>query len=324
MAVIGPGIWIALSRPWERPKEALWVMAPLAAAVCAQLVFIQQVIDWEMGVQSLHLGKELSSERLLTVIANNALFDPTLAPSLLIPLGLFALSVPETRAVVLTLLVGGLAWVYVYAVDLSAASMPRLHIVVVLAWSLAAALGLAELARRRLALAVVAGALWSLGALVTIPTLWAPTNEDTQQRLFDRVASSLPEQGGYVLALLATSDAPDPPGHFTHRHTPSYLFKSGSVSTLGDLERWVGGDAPVYYFQGTSCHARLLRSKSDERGLLAPCAALHRAFDLEPVWTERVLNHGNPVHQELGYYSDEAHFEVGLWRVVGRAANVQP
>jgi len=166
--------------------------------------------------------------------------------------------------------------------------------------------------------------LWMVAMVMTIPTLWAPTNEDTQQRLYDEVREAMPQKGGYVLAALANSGAPDPPGHFTHRHIPSYLFGDGMIAALGDLDRWVGGDLPVYYFQGTSCHARLLRSQTDESGLLAPCAAVHRAYQLEPVWTRREPNHGNPLHQELGYYGHDVDFAVGLWRVVGRAATVQP
>ena len=275
-----------------------------------------------MGVQSLHLGKTLTVERLIQVLGNNALFDPRLVPTLLIPLALYALRVRSALPMTVTLLIGGLAWVYVYAVDLSAASMPRLHIVVVLAWSLPAALGLAELARTHVKVALIAALLWAGGALATLPTLWAPTNEDTQQRLFDELREHMPTEGGYVLAALATSDAPDPPGHFTHRHIPSYLFEDGMISALGDMDRWIDGDQPLYYFQGTSCHARLLRSLSGESGLLKPCAAVHDAYTLEPVWTERVVNHGNPVHQELGYYGAGSHFDVGLWRVVGRADTV--
>ena len=273
-------------------------------------------------MQSLHLGKSLSAERVLDVALNNALWDPRLVPLGLAPLALCGLAVKDLRAPVVTLMLGGLLWVYVYAVDLSAASMPRLHIVIVLAWSLPGAVGLGWLATRHRALGLVALGLWSLSAMATIPTLWAPTNEDTQKRLFERAAASLPDTGGYVLGALASSDAPDPPGHFTHRHVPTYLFDAGMIAALGELDRWVGGEQPVYYFQGTSCYARLLRSETTERGLLPPCAALHRAYKLEAVWTERVPSHGNPVHQELGYYGDDAHFDVGLWRVVGRADTV--
>ncbi|MGB0592217.1 MAG: hypothetical protein ACPGU1_21240 [Myxococcota bacterium] len=324
MAVIGPGIWLALARPWERWRMTAAVLLPLVGVATVQLVFIQQVIDWEVGVQSLHLGKAVTGERLLQVLGNNALFDPRLVPTVLGPLALLGLMVRGVRGVTVTLLIGGLAWVYVYAVDLSAASMPRLHIVVVLAWSLPAALGVAALAASRRRLAIVAALMWAMGCLATVPTLWAPTNEDTQQRLYDAVRDAMPGEGGYVLAALANSDAPDPPGHFTHRHIPSYLFEDGMIAALGDLDRWVDGERPVFYFQGTSCHARLLRSQTDETGLLAPCAAVHRAYRLDPVWTARETNFGNPLHQELGYYGPEPHFEVGLWRVVGRAATVQP
>ena len=49
--------------------------------------------------------------------------------------------------------------------------------------------------------------------------------------------------------------------------------------------------------------------------LLGACAAVHAHFRLEPVFVEQAPNHGNPVHQELGYYGPDPSFEVGLWRV---------
>ena len=320
MAVIGPGIWLALTRPWRRWRMASVVLLPLAAAVAVQLVFVQHVVEWEAGVQSLHLGKTITGERVLQVLANNALFDPTLVPALLAPLALGALAIRSARLTTLTLLLGGLAWVYVYAVDLSAASQPRLHVVVVLAWSWPAAVALAALAERRQAFGVGCAVAWAVASLATIPTLWAPTNEDTQEELYGRLAETLDGTSGWVMGTLSRSDAPDPAGHYTHRHLPIYRFGAGTVSTLGDLDRWVGGDAPVYYFQGTSCWARLLRSQTDESGPLAPCEAVARTYTLEPVWTEVVPNHGNPRHMELGYYPDveaDPTFEVGLWRVTG-------
>ena len=323
MAVVGPGIWLALGRPWTRWRQACVVLVPLTIAVVLQLVFIQQVVAWETGVQSLHLGKRIGADHLLFVLGNNALFDPSLVPFLLCPLALGSLAVKAARGLSATLLLGGLAWVYIYAVDLSAASMPRLHIVVVIAWPLPASLALAAVAARHRLAAGLLSVVWISGALMTVPVLWAPTNEDTQQRLFDRVRDLLPPAGGYVLALLATSDAPDPPGHYTHRHTPGYLFTDGAISPLGDLERWVGGTTPVYFFQGTSCYARLLRSQTDETGVLEACASVHRVYETEAVWVEQIPNHGNPVHQELGYYGADPHFDVGLWRVVGRAGTVE-
>ena len=98
--------------------------------------------------------------------------------------------------------------------------------------------------------------------------------------------------------------------------------------------------APIYYLQGPGCYARILRGRTGGRGLLAPCAAVHRHFRLTPVFERQAPNHGNPVHQELGYYShrgplmdriadgqgalgltlydeEETSFHVGLWRVDG-------
>ena len=323
MAVVGPGIWLILSRPWRRRVGMLGVLTPLVAVAAIQLSFIQDVVSWETSVQSLHLGKTLTLDRVLDVGLNNALFDPTIVPALLAPLALAALWIGGPKPTLLSCLIGGLGWVYIYAVDLSAASQPRLHIVVVIAWSIPAALALGSLwlTRRRTAMALAVALL--LSASATIPTLWAPSNEDTQEVLFERLRESLPSDSPYVLATLTRSDAPDEPGHYTHRHVPSYRFKDGTIASLGDLERWIDGDAEVFYFQGTSCYAKLLRAARGESGLLPACAAVAKMYRLDPVWRDEVVNHGNPRHLELGYYGDDPLFNVGLWRVKGRAEKVK-
>ena len=161
-------------------------------------------------------------------------------------------------------------------------------------------------------------ALWLLSGLATVPTLWAPTNEDTQDALFDRLDETLPRDEGTTLVTLMRADAPDEPGHYTHRHLPSYRFSTVEQLPIGSLvaalERSPG---KVYYFQGVSCYAELRRAIRGRSGILPACARVHEQFDLEPVWTDEVPNLGNPPHQELGYYGTDAAFQVGLWRVQG-------
>ncbi len=316
MAVIGPCIWAVLARPWRAPRPALWVLAVLVAVVPWQLAFVGQVVGWETSSQSLHLfAGRLSPERLLAVVLNNALLDPRLVPAAVPLLALAAFAVRAQRRLVAALVPGGFAWLYVYAIDLSSASQPRLHIVALLPWSLAAAIGVAALHRWRSRAGWAALCLWVLSAAATVPWLWAATNEDTQERLYDRVLDSLPAEGDYTLALLTRQDAPDDPGHYTQRHAPVYLF-AGEVVGLSRIEERLAAGGPVYFFQGTGCYARLRRAVSGAQGPLDPCAAVHSRFELEPVWIETVPNHGNPVHLELGYYGGEAEFEVGLWRVM--------
>jgi hypothetical protein len=318
MAVVAPGIWLLLERPWRARREAILVGVVLAVALSAQLVFVNQVVAWEIGEQSLHFSKGLSPGRLAKILANNALFDPTIVPLLTPLLALGAAVHKEGRSLALTLMGGGLLWLYVYAVDLSNASQPRLHIVALLPWSLAAALTMARLLAHHRSTGISVLALWMLTALGTVPTLWAPTNEDTQDALFDRLEEALPKEEGAVLVTLARSDAPDEAGHYTHRHLPTYLFSEVETLPIGSmvvaLERAPG---KVYYFQGVSCYAQLLRAARQERGILPACARVHERFTLAPIWTERVPNHGNPPHQELGYYGDDPAFDVGLWRVEG-------
>lgn len=326
MAAVAPALWLALARPWrERTlrRPALAVAVVLAVAIPFQLAFVRHVVGWETAEGSLHLQKGLSPERVLAVLGQNALLDPRLVPAAVPVLALLALGARETRGRVAVWLLGGLAWLYVYSVDLSKASMPRLHLVGLLPWSLAAAAGVAWLRDRSRLLAAGAVLAWLATAAATVPTLWAPTNEDVQDASFDRLRASLPE-GPYVLAMLTSTDAPDPPGHFTHRHAPVYRFRDGEVVPLSSIAARLDPEdpaaPPVFFFQGVSCHASLLRADRGERGLLPACDAVRERFDLEPVWEEDVPNHGNPVHQELGYYGDDPSFRIGLYRVRGLRA----
>jgi hypothetical protein len=318
MAVVAPGIWLALERPWSDRRQASGVGLILLFTLSIQLYFVSEVIDWEVGEQSLHFSKGLSPGRLAGILANNALRDPTIVPLLSPLLALGALARREGRGLAITLLVGGALWLYVYAIDLSNASQPRLHIAALLPWSLAAAMTASRILAHHRPTGISVIALWLLTCVATVPVLWAPTNEDTQDALFDRLDESLPRDEGTTLVTLMRADAPDEPGHYTHRHLPSYRFSTIETlpinSIMAALERAPG---KVYYFQGVSCYAQLRRSVREERGALPACASVHQRFDLEPVWTQEVTNLGNPPHQELGYYGTGAVFQVGLWRVHG-------
>lgn len=318
MAVVAPGIWLALERPWSDRRQASGVGLILLFTLSIQLYFVSEVIDWEVGEQSLHFSKGLSPGRLAGILANNALRDPTIVPLLSPLLALGALARREGRGLAITLLVGGALWLYVYAIDLSNASQPRLHIAALLPWSLAAAMTASRILAHHRPTGISVIALWLLTCVATVPVLWAPTNEDTQDALFDRLDESLPRDEGTTLVTLMRADAPDEPGHYTHRHLPSYRFSTIETlpinSIMAALERAPG---KVYYFQGVSCYAQLRRSVREERGALPACASVHQRFDLEPVWTQEVTNLGNPPHQELGYYGTGSVFQVGLWRVHG-------
>ncbi len=318
MIAVAPALWLALERPWRSPRPAALVLGLVALALAPQVAFVTHVIGFETSQRSLHLTKGLSLDRLLGAIWRNGVFDPRVTPLLTPALALAALTLRGARRHVALWLLGGLAWVYVYAVDLSGASIPRLHIVGVIPFSLAAALAAARLADTRPALARLAVAAWLLSAVPTALVLWTPTNEDTDQALFERAAALLPADTPYTLALLASTDAPDAPGHFTHRHAPVYLYPAADVVPLAALARIAGGDdgaPPAYFLQTTSCYAEIGRKSSGQTGLLDACAAIHAHLRLEPVFVDEVPNRGNPVHQELGYYGPDERFEVGLWRV---------
>ncbi|MEZ4265740.1 MAG: hypothetical protein R3F39_05125 [Myxococcota bacterium] len=316
MIAVAPALWLALERPWRTPRAAAVTLGLVALALAPQIAFVTHVIGYETTEQSLHLTKGLSLDRLLGAIARNGVFDPRVTPLAVPLLALTALAHRGARRHVALWLAGGLAWLYVYAVDLSGASIPRLHVVAIIPFSLAAAWTAGRLADKRAAWGLLAAALWIASAVPTAVVLWAPSNEDTDQALFERASASVPADSPYTLAVLASSDAPDAAGHFTHRHVPVYRFPAGEVAPLAALVRASADDsAPAYYLQTTSCYAELGRKDSGESGLLGACAAVHAHFRLEPVFVEQAPNHGNPVHQELGYYGPDPSFEVGLWRV---------
>lgn len=316
MIAVAPALWLALERPWRTPRAAALVAGLVALALAPQIAFVTHVIGFETAEQSLHLTKGLSLDRLLGAIWRNGVFDPRVTPLAVPVLALAALCFASARRHVALWLLGGLAWLYVYAVDLSGASIPRLHVVGVIPFSLAAALGAGWLTARRPALGHLALAAWVLSAVPTALVLWAPTNEDADQALFERAAALLPADAPFTLALLASTDAPDAPGHFTHRHAPTYLYPTADVVPLAALVRALGDDAaPTYFLQTTGCYAEIGRKDSGESGLLDACAAIHSHFRLDPIFVDEIPNRGNPVHQELGYYGPDPRYEVGLWRV---------
>ena len=319
MLVVAPGLWLLLCRPWRERLDAGAVALLLITPLALQGAFVREVVAWETAEASLHLRSSGLWDKLPQVLANNGLLDPRISPALVPLLGWVGLLAAHSAALWTrwALALGGLAWLYVYAVDLSLASIPRLHVVGLLAWSLLAAAGAARLLAWRRPAGLAAITLWGLSALATVPALWAPTNEDTQDALYDELDATLPRDGPWVLALLGSADAPDQPGHYTHRHAPVYRFRGGRLSDLGRIPGHLDGDAEVFYFQGVGCYARLNRALAGESGLLPACAAVHQRFELEPLWRREVPNHGNPVHQNLLYYGDDPAFEVGLWRVRG-------
>jgi hypothetical protein len=317
MLAIAPALFLALDTPWRAsPRAAALTLALTALALAPQAAFITHVIGFESAEQSLHLTKGLSADRLLAAIARNGVFDPRVTPLAVPVLALAALTLRDARRRVALWLIGGLLWLYVYAIDLSGASVPRLHIVAVIPFSLAAALAAARLAAARPALGTLAAAAWLASAVPTALVLWQPTNEDSDLALYERAAAALPADTRLTLAALATPDAPDPPGHFTHRHVPAYRFPAADVVALSAIPAALAADrAPVYYLQTTSCYAEIGRKHTGATGLLPACAAVHAHFHLEPIFVTDLENRGNPVHQEMDYYGPDASFQVGLWRL---------
>ncbi len=314
-----PVAWLLLCRPWrdDRGGRAAWgVGLGLLTLIPWQVAHVLGVLGWEVEGESLKLGEHFWRYHLWDHLSQTALWEPRLVPVATTALAALGLARGPQRKGLWVMALGGLAWIAVYVVDLSSASAPRLHVTGLLLWTLVAAVGGAWLWRRSRPLFALALIAWIASAAWTVPWMWAPTNEDTEVTLVDRASEHLAGAGSStVLAVVSSSDEPGVVGHRTQRHVPRYRF--ARVVPLLDLHHELGGPDQPYYLQGVNCYAELDRDERGGSGLLSACAAVHRHFDLEPVFVETVPNHGNPRFQELGYYGPEPTFEVGLWRVRG-------
>ena len=320
LVLVAPAVWVILGRPWRTGWRS-W--GPVAAAFAVllpwQVAHVVARTAWEVEGQALGFGSDFFDHHLWVHLGETALWEPRLVPVVTPLLALYALvKLPGHRRMLATLLIGGLAWIAVYAVDLSSASAPRLHTAGLQAWSLCAAAGLAHLASRRRAL-VGALALWLATAAFTVPWLWGPTNEDTEEQLIREVRASMSAEPGLAearLAVLQAGDAAEPDAHVTHRYFPRYLFDQDQVIALGAVSGALDRGR-VLYFQGVNCHAVLDRDERGGAGPVTACAEMHERYELEPLWVQDVPNRGNPRFQELGYYGPEPSLRVGLWEVKG-------
>ena len=319
LVVVVPIAWLLLCHPWKTHKGAMWITIALLSALAPwQLSHVFARTAWELGESSLAFDGAFFNYHLWAHLAETALIEPRLAPLGTTLLGIFALMTGQGRGFLWALALGGLAWIAVYAVDLSSASAPRLHVAGLQAWTLLAALGLARLTAKRPKALVALCLVWVISAGATLPWLWATTNEDTEARLLERLEESAK---GYasppLIATLHAADEPEEKGHGTHRYFPTYRFTSDSIIPLGRIAEHLGKTRPLLYYQGVNCYASLDRDERGDSGLLQACKGVHERLELEPLWVEDVVNYANPRFQELGYYGPEETLRVGLWRVRG-------
>ncbi len=267
----------------------------------------------------------------------NALFDPEMVPLALAPLAVLGLVTAPSwaaRRLRLALLGLGVVWLCFYYIDLSVASLPRLHVVLALPAAIAAGGLLGDLWQLRPLrarwLGPALGAL-GVGAVVAgVPTaaqaLFHPTNEGAEDAFFREAAAALPASTPFVFVRLGRGDKAQ--GDMTHHHHPDYLVRPparpGHVLSVSELLAEPRlPDRPVYWYKGMRCYSRLRREDEPPpaRYLAPACERMEEAFTLEPVVERVVENQGDRM---LPYYSTEPRFGLGLYRVTARRPGSEP
>jgi tetratricopeptide (TPR) repeat protein len=260
----------------------------------------------------------------------NALLDPEMVPLALLPLALVGLVWAPSwaaRRLRLALLGLGVAWLCFYYIDLSVASLPRLHVVLALPAAIVAGALLGDLwalrpARNRWlgpALAAVAAGAVLAGVPTAAAALFHPTNEDEEEAFFRAALEKLPAADRFVFVHLGRGDKE--PGDQTHHHHPDYLVRppvrQGFVMSVSELAEQPLPPVPVYWYKGMRCFSRHRREyEPPPATFFAPaCWRMESTFVLEPVLEREVENHGDRM---LPYYSTEPRFRLGLYRVIGR------
>ena len=263
------------------------------------------------------MGREL--------LRHNTVLDPRL-----FPFGFLALVVAALWRAPRRLLAFGLAGLAVgllalYSLDLCRANMARVHVPGALLMSVLAAWGMARL-WERWSTQWQRGLLLGLAALSMIPnaqTLWAQTNEETEEQLIRAAIDALPA-GDFVFVRIGWNDrdtSNDRIG-FTHQHFPDYLLNQGGrEGRPQQIHEFISHEAfqsPVFFFSGMRCFAEF-RSP----GMAAPpgdnlqpaCETMRARYRLEPVVEREVENYGD-VWME--YYGDAPKLTLGLYRVYPR------
>jgi hypothetical protein len=185
-----------------------------------------------------------------------------------------------------------------------------------------AAVTLAHLVARWRRAALVAGALVAASAVPTAWTLWAPTNDDEEERLIRDALRVVPARP-FVLVRLSSSDRDtSTASRLTHDHFPEYLFtppvRRGTVLSIEGWEQrspGVDATAEAYYYQGVRCYARFrFTGTPPPRGdnLQPACERMRRRYELHLVIEREIVNRGDVW---LSYYGDAPTLRVGLFRI---------
>ncbi|MCB9730823.1 MAG: glycosyltransferase family 39 protein [Deltaproteobacteria bacterium] len=225
------------------------------------------------------------------------------------------------RRVDLALAATALLALAITIVDLDQANMARVHVPASLFLTLLAAGGLVRIASmlRRPRLRGLPLALVLVTAIPSASTLWAPTNEATEERLIEAAEAAIPPGEFMLLRPGAEDRRQRPESRFTHYHFPDYLFlppaRNGMVRPLGSFLSAPDFFVPTWFFRGMRCYADFRpRGEPPPPGSdeLPACRAMAERFRLEPVVEWTVPNAGDVW---ISYYGDAPSLTVGLYRV---------
>lgn len=298
-------------------EKRVWGVGALAlVAVAPHVAFIWNAARTLAGRQSLPGIRQLPDPR------NNALFEPTIYPAVLVLLAGYACAVTwksdrrPHAAVAVAMLVALLA----YLPDTDDANMARIHVPAALFATALAASG-AKLAWGR-------ARRWARGVLVVagvgsiVPTGWwlfSPTNALHEEAFIREAVNALPDE---PLTLVRLTQ-PDPNrgrdnGAPTHLHFPGYLVANARHRAITEFRAKPDFRRPAFFFAGMRCYAQF---RPD--GAPAPhgdnqdplCESMRRDFRLEPVLERTVQNRGD---HALAYWGTSKNLRLGLYRVRSR------
>ncbi|MGM0576442.1 MAG: glycosyltransferase family 39 protein [Myxococcota bacterium] len=318
--------------PRERLRDPVaWAgVAAFLALVTPHLLHVANAVDALRRTASLPGDPVQGGLALLgRVLDLNVLVRPDLFPVGLTAAAAVALLVPGPagRRSDLGLLVLVAAALALYVVDLDLANMARVQVPAALFTTVLAAGGLSRVAGRLGTWpGAVVGGVAVATAVPSVSTLWAPTNEATEERLVRAARAALPEED-VTLVRLHESDRRDRsgPGRFTHYHFPDYLFRPpGGSAMLRPVTSFLDSPdfaVPAYFFRGMRCYAEFRPRETpppEGRHTHPACRAMAERFRLEPIVEWEVPNHGDVW---IEYYGTAPTLTVGLYRVRPKAGD---
>ena len=261
--------------------------------------------------------------------AHDIFLNPAMTPTVLVIGLVAAVARRDTRWRSAWLLAWGVVWMMATTVDLTAVSIPRLQLPVLLLLIPVVAAGLDQAllvdrapARRRV---LVAGfvSLYVIGGGVNAWWLLQPDNAASEEQLWRDTVAALPADQPGCLVTLGHADKPD--GGLTSRHVPDYLLAARAAPwTVDDLYRTEivreRCEGPTWALLGVRCYVHLRRP--DEPAPpgapeLEGCATFRQSWQLRAVFERELVNHGD---RDYAMYPAGGPLEVGLYEVTGPSA----